>query len=68
MEVARLLGGGSLTGLDRLIVTTGENPVDGVVASGLAGYLDDGGRRQGRRQRLVRIAANSLVANASYTT
>jgi len=68
VEVARLLGGGSLTGLDRLIVTTGENPVDGVVASGLAGYLDDGGRRQGRRQRLVRIAANSLVANASYTT
>jgi putative cell wall-binding protein len=44
VDVARLVGGGSLTGLDRLILVTGERFPDGLVASGLAGYLDEGGR------------------------
>jgi putative cell wall-binding protein len=44
VDVARLVGGGSLTGLDRLIVVTGERFPDGLVASGLAGYLDESGR------------------------
>jgi putative cell wall-binding protein len=44
VEVARLVGGGSLTGLDRLIVVTGESFPDGLTASGLAGFLDNGGR------------------------
>jgi putative cell wall-binding protein len=44
VDVARVVGGGSLTGLDRLILVTGERFPDGLVASGLAGYLDEGGR------------------------
>jgi surface protein len=40
VAVARQIGGGSLTGLDRLIVVTGETFPDGLAASGLAGYLD----------------------------
>lgn len=44
VEVARQVGGGSLTGLDRLIVVTGESFPDGLTASGLAGFLDNGGR------------------------
>ena len=44
VEVATLVGGGSLTGLDRIIVVTGETFPDGLTASGLAGYLDNGGR------------------------
>jgi surface protein len=44
VEVATLVGGGSLAGLDRLIVVTGEAFPDGLTASGLAGYFDDGGR------------------------
>jgi putative cell wall-binding protein len=44
VDVATLVGGGSLTGLDRLIVVSGESFPDGLAASGLAGFLDDGGR------------------------
>jgi len=44
VEVARLVGGGSLTGLDRIIVVSGKSFPDGLAASGLAGFLDDGGR------------------------
>jgi alpha-tubulin suppressor-like RCC1 family protein/putative cell wall-binding protein len=44
VEVARQVGGGSLAGLDRLIVVTGERFPDGLTASGLAGFLDEGGR------------------------
>jgi putative cell wall-binding protein len=44
VEVAHLIGGGSLTGLDRLILVTGEVFADGLTASGLAGFLDEGGR------------------------
>ena len=44
VEVARHVGGGSLTGLNRVIVVTGESFPDGLTASGLAGYLDNGGR------------------------
>ncbi len=44
VEVALLVGGGSLTGLDRLIVVSGESFPDGLAAAGLAGFLDDGGR------------------------
>jgi surface protein len=40
LEVAREVGGGSLTGLDRIILVTGEVFPDALVASGLAGYLD----------------------------
>ncbi len=57
-EVARLLGGGSLTGLDRLIVASGENPVDAMSASGLAGYLDGGGRTG--RTAILLTRTNSL--------
>jgi alpha-tubulin suppressor-like RCC1 family protein/putative cell wall-binding protein len=39
-----VVGGGSLTGVDRLIVVSGESFADGLAASGLAGFLDDGGR------------------------
>ena len=44
VEIARQVGGGSLTNLDRLIVVTGEVFPDGLTASGLAGFLDEGGR------------------------
>jgi len=44
VEVAALVGGGSITGVDRLIVVSGESWSDGLAASGLAGFLDDGGR------------------------
>ncbi len=40
VEVARAVGGGSLTGLHRLIVVTGSQTPDAVVAGGLAGWFD----------------------------
>ena len=40
VEVARHAGGGSLRGLHRLIVVTGSNTPDALVAAGLAGYYD----------------------------
>lgn len=40
VEVARQIGGGTLTGLTHLIVVTGENFPDALAATGLAGYLD----------------------------
>ncbi len=44
VEVAALVGGGSISGVDRLIVVSGESFADGLAASGLAGFLDGGGR------------------------
>jgi putative cell wall-binding protein len=65
VEVARQVGGGSLTGLDRLIIATGERFPDGLTASGLAGYLDEGGR-SGRTAILLTRTASlpSVVADA----
>jgi len=65
VEVARHVGGGSLTGLDRLIVVTGEVFPDGLTASGLAGYLDEGGR-SGRTAILLTRQASlpAVVADA----
>lgn len=40
VEVARRAGGGSLRDLHRLIVVTGSNVSDALVAAGLAGYYD----------------------------
>ncbi len=40
VAVAREVGGGSLSGLTDLIIATGEQFPDAVVASGLAGFLD----------------------------
>jgi len=58
VEMATLLGGGSLSGLDRIIVVTGELFPDAVVASGLAGFLDDGGRSG--RTAILLTRANEL--------
>ena len=65
VEVARRVGGGSLSGLDRLILVTGESFPDGLVASGLAGYLDEGGRA-GRTAILLTQTASlpAVVAEA----
>jgi len=65
VEVARQVGGGSLTGLDRLIVATGERFPDGLTASGLAGFLDQGGR-SGRTAILLTRSASlpKVVADA----
>ncbi len=40
VQVARRVGGGNLSNLDRLLVVTGENFPDALAASGLAGYFD----------------------------
>jgi surface protein len=65
VEVARQVGGGSLSGLDRLIIATGEKFPDGLTASGLAGFLDEGGR-SGRTAILLTRTASlpSVVADA----
>jgi putative cell wall-binding protein len=69
VEVARQVGGGSLSGLDRLIVVSGELFPDGLAASGLAGFLDDGGRRGrtaillSRHDELPEVTADAIRAS-----
>jgi alpha-tubulin suppressor-like RCC1 family protein/putative cell wall-binding protein len=61
VEVATLVGGGSLAGLDRLIVVSGETAFDGLAASGLAGFLDDGGRSGRTAMLLTRSGSLPVV-------
>lgn len=63
IEVAKVVGGGSLSGLDRLIVVSGESFPDGLAASGLAGFLDSGGRSGRTAILLTRV--NSLPASVA---
>lgn len=63
VEVAALVGGGSLTGLHRLIVVSGEAFPDGLAASGLAGFLDTGGRSG--RTAILLTSTNELPATTA---
>lgn len=65
IEVARLVGGGSLTGLDRLIVVTGEAFPDALVASGLAGHLDRCGSDLCGRTAILLTRQASLPAEVA---
>lgn len=69
VAVAARVGGGSVVGLDRLIVVSGESFPDGLAASGLAGFLDRGGRSGrtavvlSRRQALPEVVRDAIAAS-----
>ncbi len=65
VDVARAVGGGSLRGLDQVIVVTDRSPADALIAAGLAGYLDGGG--QTGRTAIVLTNPESLSADAAET-
>jgi surface protein len=65
VDVARTVGGGSLRGLDQVIVVTDKSPADALIAAGLAGYLDGGG--QTGRTAIVLTNPESLSADAAET-
>jgi putative cell wall-binding protein len=65
VEVARQLGGESLSGLSRLIIVTGEEFPDGLAASGLAGYLDARGSGGSTAILLTRTSSVPVVTRSA---